>query len=77
MSDDSVPLVATADGSIVDMIDVEFEGRLATTDTIAVLPDRHQRGVCATVLDDAIAIVPIGIAELDAWTRDDAATNAW
>lgn len=73
---------ATADrpltGSIAGILDIEVDGSLATIDTIAVHPDHAQRGIASALLSAALPRVQgLGATELDAWTREDAAANAW
>lgn len=69
--------VATVDQMIVGLIDVEIDGKLATIDSIAVHPDYQGRRIATALLTHAREALPPQIVELDAWTRDDAAANAW
>ncbi|MFI2361836.1 GNAT family N-acetyltransferase [Promicromonospora sp. NPDC019610] len=75
----AVCLVAVADdGTICGLLDVEIDGDAATIDTVAVHPDHGRRGIATALLDAAIPQVrAAGATTLDAWTREDAAANAW
>jgi ribosomal protein S18 acetylase RimI-like enzyme len=75
----SVALVAEdPDGTIVGILDIGVEGRLATIDTVAVHPDHQGRRIATTLLATAIPLLAgTGATELDAWTREDPAANAW
>jgi len=72
-----VSLVADVDGSVVGLIDVEVDGAGATIDCIAVHPDHRRTGLGTSLLQAALARLPADVATLDAWTREDAGTNAW
>lgn len=54
-----------------------MDGSLATIDSIAVLPDWQGRGVASALLCEATNQLGSGVELLDAWTREDAAANAW
>ena len=74
----SVQLVAvTPSDDVAGVLDIEIDGHLATIDTIAVHPDFRRLGIATSLLDQAVADLPEAIITLDAWTRDDAASNAW
>jgi GNAT superfamily N-acetyltransferase len=75
----SVALVAEdPDGTIVGVLDVGVEGALATIDTVAVHPDHQGRGIASALLAATLPLVAAtGATELDAWTREDPAPNAW
>lgn len=75
---DARPQDFTTTGSIAGILDIEVDGSLATIDTIAVHPDHAQRGIASALLSAALPRVQgLGATELDAWTREDAAANAW
>jgi len=77
----SIQLVAEQGGRVVGLIDVELGGELggdlATIDSIAVLPDARRRGIGRALLDRAISLLPDHVRQLDAWTRESPAANAW
>lgn len=73
----SIELVAERDGQIVGILDVEIDGDAATIDTIAVHPSAQRAGIADALLAAALDLLPPTIATLDAWTREDAAANAW
>lgn len=85
---DAIRLVAAPDVArqlVIGVIDVEIEqteiavggGAVATIDTIAVLPDAQQQGIASELLRAALHRLPAKVTHIDAWTRDDAAANAW
>ncbi|CCE74083.1 GNAT family N-acetyltransferase [Clavibacter nebraskensis] len=75
----SVALVAEdPDGTIVGILDIGGEGALATIDTVAVHPDHQGRRIATTLPETAVPLLAgTGATELDAWTREDPAANAW
>ncbi|ACQ78487.1 GCN5-related protein N-acetyltransferase [Beutenbergia cavernae DSM 12333] len=72
-------IVAEVRGDVVGLLDIEIdaEEHAATIDSVAVLPDHAGRGIASRMLDAALPLLGDGIATLDAWTREDAAANAW
>lgn len=70
-------LVAVIGQEVVGILDIEYAGELATIDTIAVHPDHRRRGIADALMDEALALLPAEVTTLDAWTREDAAANAW
>ncbi len=73
----SIELVAEDGGEIVGILDVEIDGDAATIDTIAVHPSAQRRGIANALLDEALRLLPPTVRTIDAWTREDAAANAW
>ena len=73
----SVELVAVEGAAIVGILDISIQGTAATIETIGVHPDHGRRGVASALLDEGIGRLPAEVDSLDAWTRDDAAANAW
>jgi ribosomal protein S18 acetylase RimI-like enzyme len=73
----SIELVAEAGGEIVGILDVEVDGDAATIDTIAVHPSAQRRSIANALLDEALRLLPPTVRTIDAWTREDAAANAW
>ncbi|MDF1480418.1 GNAT family N-acetyltransferase [Leifsonia sp. H3M29-4] len=73
----SIELVAERDGEVVGILDVENDGDAATIDTLAVHPTAQRTGLASALLDAALAQLPPTVTTLDAWTREDAAANAW
>ena len=73
----AIELVAIEGGEVVGVLDVTVEGSAATIETIGGHPDHARRGVAAALLADALRRLPGEVESLDAWTRDDAAANAW
>jgi GNAT superfamily N-acetyltransferase len=85
----AIELVAERDGEIVGLIDVECETEPGTVCEerpglggmiwhLAVHPDHQRRGVATALLHEAEQRArEHGLARLEAWTRDDAATRAW
>ncbi len=73
----SIELVAELDGEIVGILDVEIDGHAATIDTVAVHPSAQRRGVAKALFAEALSLLPASVAAVDAWTREDAAANAW
>jgi ribosomal protein S18 acetylase RimI-like enzyme len=55
-----------------------MDGNGATIDTIATHPDHQGKGVATALLRTALPVLKnLGIATLDAWTREDAPTKGW
>jgi ribosomal protein S18 acetylase RimI-like enzyme len=74
----SIELVAEDETGIVGILDLEVDGRGATIDTVAVLPDAQGRGIASRLLDAAMPrLLASGVTTLDAWTREDAAAIGW
>lgn len=74
----AIRLLEVANDTVRGLIDVElFADGTATIDTIAVLPEHARLGIGTALLAGAVDRLPIGTRTLDAWTRDDAASNAW
>lgn len=75
----ALSLVAEADdGTVAGLLDIELDGDTATIDTVAVHPDHARQGIATALLTAAIPWVEAaGAVSLDAWTREDAAANAW
>jgi len=77
----SVGLVAVSpgpEGEVVGIFDVEVDDAEATIDTLAVHPDHARGGIGAAMLAVAVGRLRAqGHGSLDAWTREDAAANAW
>lgn len=72
-------LVATKEPhGVVGILDIEIVCASATIHTVAVHPDHRGAGTATALLESALAILTErGIESLDAWTREDAASNAW
>ncbi len=73
----SVELVAVLGDEVVGVLDVAIDGALATIETIATHPDHARRGIARDLLVEALRVLPSTAITLDAWTREDAAANAW
>lgn len=76
----STELVAVDDGVVVGVLDLTLPddpAEAATIETVAVHPDHQGRGVGSALLGAAVERVARRCTELEAWTRDDAATLAW
>jgi ribosomal protein S18 acetylase RimI-like enzyme len=76
----SIDLVATRSMGamgVVGLLDVAVNGELATIETIAVHPDEAGGGIGTALLEAALRLLPHDVATVDAWTREDAAANAW
>lgn len=73
----AIALVAVDGEQLVGLIDITIDGAAATIDTIAVHPDAQRSGIGTALLAAAREQLPAGITTLDAWTREDAAANAW
>jgi len=72
-----IELVADYDGAIVGLIDVTIDGDAATIDSIAVHPTAQRAGVGRGLLASAREQLPPTVRTLDAWTRENPASNAW
>lgn len=77
MTPTDIELVAVVGDEVVAVLDVEVVGAAATIDTVAVHPDHQQQGLATRLLDQALAELDPSVQTLDAWTREDAAANAW
>lgn len=82
LDDPSIALVVTSPSGcgevVVGILDVEIDVEAATIDTIATHPDYHGRGVATALLAAALPmLIARDVTELDAWTREDVAANAW
>jgi ribosomal protein S18 acetylase RimI-like enzyme len=76
--DASIELVAAADrGAVLGLLDVAVDDALATIETIAVHPDAARAGIGTQLLRAALHELPEAVTTIDAWTREDAAANAW
>lgn len=75
--DDSIEVVAFDGDDLVGLIDVSCDKTTATIETIAVHPDRQGIGLGTALLSEVVEHLPALVASVDAWTRDDAAANAW
>lgn len=72
-----IQLVATTEGQVLGILDLEIQDDLATIDTIAVHPDHQGQGIASALLDRALDELPKTVTTLDAWTRDDTAALDW
>lgn len=78
--EESVELVAVDRGAVVGVLDLTLPddpAGAATVETVAVHPDHQVRGVGTALLAAAVLASAGRCAEVEAWTRDDAATLAW
>jgi ribosomal protein S18 acetylase RimI-like enzyme len=82
----SIELVAEKDGQIVGLLDVECEsdGLAARPGPggmiwhLATHPDHQRQGIASALLGEAVRRArEREIVRLEAWTRDDAATQRW
>lgn len=73
----SIELTAFSGPDLVGLLDVTVNGDTATIETIAVLPESSRSGTGSALLAEAIRKLPLSVGVLDAWTREDAAANAW
>ncbi len=69
--------VAIDGADVVGILDVEIDGTHATIETVVVHPEARGRGIGTALLRRAIDELPAEVGSLDAWTREDAAANAW
>lgn len=74
---DSLEFVTVDDADVVGLIDVTFDESTASIETIAIHPDRQGTGLATALLKEVLEHLPGTVASVDAWTRDDAAANAW
>lgn len=84
-----IELVAIIDDQVVGLLDIEYEENEKTVCTIgagrggmiwhiAVHPDYRRRGIAQELLREAENQArQLGLAYLEAWTRDDEWVNAW
>lgn len=78
LDEPSIALVAVSGSEVIGILDIEVEGELATIDTVAVHPDHEGRGLATALLERALAgLQPHGVTAIDAWTREDVASNRW
>jgi GNAT superfamily N-acetyltransferase len=71
-------LVAVEDDTVVGVLDVEVADGVATIDTIAVHPDHQGRGIGTGLFGRACErVAALGVATIEAWTRDDEPTLRW
>jgi len=85
----AIELVAERDDKIVGLIDVECEELAGTVCEerpglggmiwhLAVHPEHQRQGVATRLLREACrGAEELGLERFEAWTRDDAAANAW
>jgi ribosomal protein S18 acetylase RimI-like enzyme len=82
----SIELVAEEDGEIVGLVDLECDsnalaarpGRGAMIWHLATHPHHQRQGIASALLDEAEREArEREIVRLEAWTRDDAATQRW
>ena len=74
----SIELVAVDDGGeIVGILDVEVAEDSSTIDCIVVAPTTRGQGVATALFEFARRLLPDSVRSIDAWTREDAAANAW
>lgn len=72
-----VQLVAVYGSTVVGILDVEVNQKLATIDTVATHPDYQGRRIASRLLARVRADLPDRITTLDAWTREDEPALAW
>lgn len=73
----TLEFVAFDDEDFAGLIDVAFDESTATIATVAVHPDHQRGGLATALLEEVVEHLPATVASVDAWTRDDAAANAW
>ncbi len=70
--------VAVAGDAVVGLMDATISPPRATIEVLAVHPDHQRLGVASGLLAGVVEdLRPYGVSELDAWTREDVAANAW
>ncbi|MGW0232311.1 N-acetyltransferase family protein [Actinopolymorpha singaporensis] len=70
--------VAAVGGEVVGLLDATISPPRSTIEVLAVHPDHQRRGVAGALLAGVVdELRPHGVRELDAWTREDTAANAW
>lgn len=86
---DTIDLVAEADGQIVGFIEIEIEKeckeacylegeRGGVIWNLGVLPEYHRSAVASSLLTEAIERAKLRkICRFEAWTQDDFASNKW
>jgi GNAT superfamily N-acetyltransferase len=71
-------LVAVDDSAVVGVLDVDVSDGVATIDTVAVHPDHQGRGIGTALFERACdRALTLGVATIEAWTRDDEPTLRW
>jgi ribosomal protein S18 acetylase RimI-like enzyme len=71
-------LVATVGDQVVGLLDASVTGSESTIETIAIHPDYRRLGVGQRLLNEICdRLQQRGVAQVDAWTRDDEGTLAW
>ena len=85
----AIELVVECGGEIVGLIDVECDDDVGAVCSdrpglgamiwhVAVHPDHQGRGLATSMLQEVIRLTKaLGIARIEAWTRDDAPTRSW
>jgi ribosomal protein S18 acetylase RimI-like enzyme len=65
-------------GTVAGILTTSVRPGAATVDTVVVHPDFRRQGIGRALLDAVVAPLRAGgVAELDAWTRDDPGTLGW